>query len=231
MRIILNEYLIVIASLKGSLRMSIGSSTLTPRRAQRTLGFTVFALAAAFSLALGVSTPSFAATGAQTGEWDVVATSNTQSPKLKSYEHEAAVWDTVSASSASFSVGSGKVIDESESATTPVSGGGIRFENTATTSKKVTFTFAVPANVGLKIQAGSSAPIVNTVAASGVRTATFVQTVAAGTTFHGHYTWTFSGSGTATAANIGVTAAITAGASGGSTVGNYSASQTYRFTF
>jgi hypothetical protein len=211
--------------------MTISSSLRRTRRAPRAIGGTVLALVAGLALAVGVSTPSYAATGSQTGEWDVVATSSTQSPKLKSYNHDAEVWDTVSASTASFAVGSGKIIDESETATTPVSGGGIRFENTATTSKKVTFTFSIPSNVGLKIQAGSSTPIVNVAAASGTRTASFVQTVGAGTTFHGHYTWTFSGSGTATAANIGVTAAVTAGTSGGSTTGNYTATQTYRFTF
>ncbi len=208
--------------------MSIDSSTRSPRRSARV---TAVGLAVAFALALGVSTPSFAATGSQTGEWDVVATSSAQSPKVKSYNHEAEQWDTVAAADASFAVGAGKVIDESETATTPVSGGGIRFENTASTSKKVTYTFSIPANVGLKIQAGASAPIVNSAATSSARSVSFSEVVAANTTDHEHYTWTFSGSATSSAVNIGVSVSVVAGVSGGSTVGNYSGSQSYRFTF
>ena len=104
--------------------MSITQEARSPKLATRTIGGSVIAIVAAFSIALGGSTASFASTGPQTGEWDVVATSNAQSPKLRSYDHVAETWQTVAAASASFAVGSGKIINEAEPAVTPVAGGG-----------------------------------------------------------------------------------------------------------
>lgn len=189
----------------------------------------IVALVAASALTLGVGNAAFAATGAQTGEWDVVATSQAQTPRLQSFNHTAEAWDTVTSPTSWFAVGSGKVINGNEAGTTPVKGGGIRFENTAATAKTATFTFTVPANVGLKIQTLGGATIVSTPASSSVRTVSWTTpSVAAGTSFHDHFTWTFSGTGTATAANIGVSTSISGS---GTTVGNYTASTTYRFTF
>lgn len=185
----------------------------------------VVALVAASALTVGVSNAAFAATGAQTGEWDIAATSQAQTPKLQSFNHTAEAWDTVASPTAWFAVGSGKVIDGNEAGSTPVKGGGIRFENTAATAKTATFTFTVPANVGLKIQTLGGGTVVNTPASSSVRTVSWTTpSVAAGTTFHEHFTWTFSGTGTATAANIAVAVNVPG-------AGGYTASASYRFTF
>lgn len=189
----------------------------------------VIALIAAVAFTFGASSAAFAATGAQTGEWDIVATSQAQTPRLQSFDHTAEAWDTVSAPTAWFAVGSGKIIDGDESGTTSVKGGGIRFENTAATTKTARFTFTVPANVGLKIQTLGGGTILNTPASSSARVVSWTTpSVAAGDDFHEHFTWTFSGSGTATAANIAVSTSVSGG---GTTAGNYTASATYRFTF
>ncbi|GAA5196221.1 hypothetical protein GCM10023346_28110 [Arthrobacter gyeryongensis] len=202
-----------------------------PRAATRTLAGTFLTLVATLALVLGFSTPSFAATGAQTGEWDIVAASQGKSPALQSYNHDStpSAWDVVAPTTASFAVGNGKVIDGNDlTATTPVKGGGIRFENTAATAKTATFTFTVPANVGLKIQTLGGGTVVNTPATSAARTVSWTTpTVASGVSFHEHFTWTFSGSGTATAANIGVKVGF---ASPGSAIDS-STSAAYRFTF
>ncbi|TQL01398.1 hypothetical protein [Cellulomonas sp. SLBN-39] len=196
------------------------STTLTPTTRRRSVLAVVAALATAVSLA--VATPASAATGAQTGEWDVVATSNAVSPKIQSYNHTSEVFDTVTPSGAWFAVGSGKVISEDEDGTTPVKGGGIHFENTATTAKQATFRFTVPANVGLVVKNGTRT-VVSSAATSSARQVTWTTpSVPAGGEFHEHFTWTFSGS--ASAANVGV--AVSVPGSGG-----YSASTTYRFTF
>lgn len=196
--------------------------------AKRTLGVTGLALLAALALTLGISTPSFAATGAQTGEWDIVATSSSQTPRLQNFNHDAETWDPVLAPSAWFAVGSGKFIDGA--GTTAVSGGGFRFENVAAVSKTATFRITIPSNVGLVIRDDiTGTAIVNVPAATGVRTATWsTPAVASGDEFHRHYDWTFSGSGTATATNLGVSVSISGG---GTSVGNYSANATYRLTF
>jgi hypothetical protein len=189
----------------------------------------IVTLVAASALTFGAGNAAFAASGAQTGEWDVVATSQAQTPKLQSFNHTAEAWDTVTSPTSWFAVGSGKVINGNEAGTTPVKGGGIRFVNTATTAKTATFTFAVPANVGLKIQTLGGATVVSSPASSSARTVSWTTpSVAAGASFHDHFTWTFSGTGTATAAHIGVSTSVSGS---GTTVGNYTASATYRFTF
>ncbi|MBN9177986.1 MAG: hypothetical protein J0I43_11555 [Microbacterium sp.] len=185
---------------------------------------TLLALAAAVAIGLAPALPASASTGAQTGEWDVVAASAAQSPRLQSYDHENESWDTVTSPDAWFAVGSGKVIDESETATTPVAGGGIRFQNTASGARAATFTFRIPANVGLNISNGTLT-VVNSPATAAARTVTWTTpSVAAGATWHEHLTWTFSGSGTSSAANIGVSVSVPGS-------GGFSASTTYRFTF
>lgn len=201
--------------------MSTNTSTSTRRPL---FARALLALAAAAAIGLAPALPAAAATGAQTGEWDVVATSAAQSPKLQSYDHANEVWGTVTSPDAWFAVGGGKIIDEAEDATTPVSGGGLRFQNTASAARTATFTFRIPANVGLKIANGTTT-VVDSAATGSVRTVSWTTpSVAAGATYHEHLTWTFSGSGTSSSADIRV--GVSVGGSGG-----YSASTTYRFTF
>jgi len=203
--------------------MSTNTSTSTTAR-RPLFARALLALAAAAVIGLAPALPASAATGAQTGEWDVVAASAAQSPRLQSYDHENEAWGTVTSPDAWFAVGSGKVIDQAEDATTPVSGGGLRFQNTAAGARTATFTFRIPANVGLKIANGTTT-VVDSAATGSARTVSWTTpSVAAGATYHEHLTWTFSGSGTSSAADIGVSVAV-----GGA--GGFSASTTYRFTF
>ncbi|MEV8147404.1 hypothetical protein AB0O52_04555 [Arthrobacter sp. NPDC080073] len=196
----------------------------SPSSATSKIARVVIALLAALAVTYGANSTAFAATGAQTGEWDIVAASKAQAPRLQSYNHTVEAWDTVTSPTAWFAVGSGKVIDENELASTPVKGGGIRFVNTATTAKTATFTFTVPANVGLVIQNGTQT-IVNSPATGSGRTVSWTTpSVVAGATFHNHFTWTFSGSGTETQADIQVQVSVPG-------AGSYAASSTYRFTF
>lgn len=204
--------------------MSTNTPTIATTTRRPLFARALLALAAAAVIGLGPALPASAATGAQTGEWDVVAASAAQSPKLQSYDHANEAWGTVAAPDAWFAVGSGKVIDEAEDATTPVSGGGLRFQNTASGARTATFTFRIPANVGLKIANGSTT-VVDSAATGSARTVSWsTPSVAAGATYHEHLTWTFSGSGTSSSTDIGVSVAV-----GGA--GGYSASTTYRFTF
>jgi len=88
---------------------------------------------AAAALLFSGAVPANAATGPQTGEWDILATSQSQTPRLQSYNHDDEEWDTVlwwGSSAAWFAVGSGKFIngDEENGPETPVEGGGVRFE-------------------------------------------------------------------------------------------------------
>ena len=190
----------------------------------RTLLGTAMALFVSLAIAVGITTPAAAATGAVTGEWDVVAASNAQTPKLKSYNHIAEAWDTVAASNASFAVGAGKVIDGNEEATTPVSGGGFRFRNTASTAKAPTFTMTLPAGTGLRISSVERPfTAVNSAPTSSARTVSFsLPTVAAGGEYHEHFTWTFTTS--ASAVNIPVQVSVPG-------TGGFTATSTYRFTF
>ncbi len=198
----------------------------TDQRTRRTVTGAFIALVAALALALGVTTPSFAATGAQTGEWDVLATSQSQSPRLQSYNHAADVWDTVLNPTASFAVGSGKIIDGNDPGTTAVQGGGVRFENTAAFSKTATFTLTVPSGTGLQIKNPTSGAVIYSVPTTGGTRTITISTgpVAAGGEFHQHFTWQFTG---ATAA-VNISAAVSVTGAG---AGNYTASGTYRFTF
>lgn len=201
-----------------------------PSRKRTILG-SVLALIAAMALALGVSTPSFAATGAVTGDWDVLATSQSQTPLLKSYDHDAnggaGAWDTVTPSAAWYAVGSGKFIDGSPAESTVVSGGGFRFQNTATTSKTATFVLTVPLGTGLTITDPTTGAAIGTVTPSGTSRAITLTTgtIGTGATFHKHYNWQFSGSTTS------VTISVTVTVSGSSVVGSYVATSAYQFKF
>lgn len=210
-------------------------STITPELApqqhsstsRRTIAGTLLAVVATLALAFGVSAPSFAATGAQTGEWDIVATSQSQTPRLQSYNHATDVWDTVLNPTASFAVGSGKVIDgDDATATSPVQGGGLRFENTAATAKTATFTLTVPTGTGLAIKDPTSGAVLYSVPVTGSPRTITISTgaVASGAEYHSHFTWAFTGS--SSAVNIVSSVSVT-----GSGSGSYSASGTYRFTF
>lgn len=199
----------------------------TPRT-QSPLARLVVALVAALALTLGVSAPSFAATGAQTGEWDLLATSAAQSPRLQSYNHETETWDTVASPSASFAVGSGKLIDgDDATATSPVSGGGVRFHNTASAARSAAFTITVPAGTGLSITDVASGQVRSVPVSSASQTiAITTGSVAAGVEWHRHYTWQFSGSGSSVDLPVSVrVSAVSDGATA------YTASATYRFTF
>ncbi|MDQ1121568.1 hypothetical protein [Microbacterium trichothecenolyticum] len=198
------------------------------RSAQAPIARIVLALVAALALTLGVSTPSFAATGAQTGEWDILATSAAQSPRLQSYNHESETWDTVLSPSASFAVGSGKRIDgDDATATSPVSGGGLRFANTASVARSATFTITVPAGTGLAITDVSNGTVRSVPVSSSDQTLTIsTGSVAANSQWHRHYTWEFSGS--ASSVDLPVSVRVR-NASSGSTA--YTATATYRFTF
>jgi hypothetical protein len=204
--------------------VQLRASALTTRK--RTLGGYLLALVAALALALGVSTPSYGASGAQIGEWDVIATSQGQSPKLQSYEHGVEAWDTVFAPSAWFAVGADKFIDKDDDAVTPVSGGGIRFTNTAASAKTATFRFTIPANVGLVITDGMITPV-NASPSGSVQYLTWSPgLVAANGEYHHHFDWTFSGSGLGSSVDIDVDVEVT-----GAGAGNYTDEETYRFTF
>ncbi len=198
------------------------------RPGQSRIARIVLALAAALALTLGVSTPSFAATGAQTGEWDVLATSAAQSPRLQSYNHETETWDTVLSPSASFAVGSGKTIDgDDATAASPVSGGGIRFANTASIARSAAFTITVPAGTGLSITDVLTGAVQSVPVSTSNQTLTIsTGSVAGGTEWHRHYTWQFSGS--ASSVDLPVSVRVR-NVSAGSTA--YPASATYRFTF
>ncbi|MDQ1136392.1 hypothetical protein QE410_001191 [Microbacterium sp. SORGH_AS 1204] len=196
------------------------------RSARSPIARIVLALVAALALTLGVSAPSYAATGAQTGEWDILALSASASPRLQSYNHSTESWDTVPSGSASFAVGSGKLIDgDDETATSAVSGGGIRFKNTAATTKTAAFTITVPNGTGLSITDVESGQVRSVAVSGGTRTITLSSgAVAAGGEGHRHYTWQFSGSSTA------VTLSVSASVSG-SGAGNFTTSSSYDFTF
>ncbi|KTR94741.1 hypothetical protein NS220_08090 [Microbacterium testaceum] len=205
------------------------ATTASPSRSgQNTIARVVLALVAALALTLGVSAPSFAASGAQTGEWDILASSAAQSPRLQSYNHETETWDTVLSPSASFAVGSGKRIDgDDATATSPVSGGGIRFANTASVTRSAVFTITVPAGTGLSITDVSSGAVKSVPVSTSDQTLTFsTGSVAANTQWHRHYTWEFSGS--ASSVDLPVSVRVR-NVSAGTTA--YTASGTYRFTF
>ncbi|MDQ1128249.1 hypothetical protein [Microbacterium sp. SORGH_AS_0888] len=199
-------------------------STLTT---ERKIGGAVLAFVAAVALSLGMSTPAFAATGAQTGEWDILATSQSQSPRLQSYNHETETWDTVLDPSASFAVGSGKRIDgDDATASSPVQGGGVRFANTASTAKTAVFTLSVPSGTGLQITDPETGAVLYEVTESASSRTITISTgaVAAGSSYHRHLSWEFSGSSTAVNVNVSVSVS-------GAGAGSYTASGTYRFTF
>lgn len=205
------------------------ATTASPSRSgQNTIARVVLALVAALALTLGVSAPSFAASGAQTGEWDILASSAAQSPRLQSYNHETETWDTVLSPSASFAVGSGKRIDgDDATATSPVSGGGLRFANTASVTRSAVFTITVPAGTGLSITDVSSGAVKSVPVSTSDQTLTFsTGSVAANTQWHRHYTWEFSGS--ASSVDLPVSVRVR-NVSAGTTA--YTASGTYRFTF
>lgn len=208
-------------------------STITPELApqqhsstsRRTIAGTLLAVVATLALAFGVSAPSFAATGSQTGEWDILATSQSQTPRLQSYNHATDVWDTVLNPTASFAVGSGKVIDgDDATATSPVQGGGVRFENTAATAKTATFTLTVPNGTGLAVKDPASGAVLYSVPVTGSPRTITISTgpVAAGAEYHSHFTWEFTGSSSA----VNIVSSVSVSGSG-----SYSASGTYRFTF
>ena len=191
----------------------------------RTLLGSAIALFASLALAVGITTPAAAATGAVTGEWDVIAASTAQSPRLQSYDHEAGTWGTVTAPNAWFAVGAGKVINgNEESAGTPVAGGGIRFENTTATARTATVTMRIPAGTGLRITSEERPYTpVDVVASSSARTVSFsLPSVAAGAEYHEHFTWSFTTSASAVNLSVGVSVPGT---------GGFSATSTYRFTF
>lgn len=198
------------------------------RSARNPVARIVLTLVAALALTLGVSAPSFAASGAQTGEWDVLATSAAQSPRLQSYNHTTETWDTVLSPAASFAVGSGKLIDgDDETATSPVSGGGIRFANTASVARSATFTITVPAGTGLSITDVASGVVRSVPVSTASQTITIATgSVAAGVEWHRHYTWQFTGSGSSVDLPASVRVRTV---SSGATA--YTASATYRFTF
>ena len=201
----------------------------TPTMRSRTLLGTAIALVAAIAVAVGTAGPAAAATGAVTGEWDVIAASTAQSPRLQSYDHDGGTWGTVTAPNAWFAVGAGKVIngddaDEGTPAETPVAGGGIRFENTTATARTATITMRIPAGTGLRITSEErSYTPVDVVASSSARTVTFsLPSVAAGAEYHEHFTWTFATSASAVNLSVGVSVPGT---------GGLTATSTYRFTF
>ena len=207
-------------------------SPVTTSTRSRTLLGAATALFATLVIAVGITTPAAAATGPVTGEWDVLATSNAQSPKLQSFNHAAEAWDTVAASNASFAVGAGKVINGNETASTPVRGGGIHFDNTASTAKVARFTLTVPANTGLRVSSvtGPAFTPVNVSASANARTVSFsLPPVAAGAEYHEHFTWSFTT--TAGAVAIPVSVSVSGTATAPAPAGNYTATSTYRFTF
>jgi hypothetical protein len=206
--------------------VQLRASALTTRK--RTLGGSLLALVAALALALGVSTPSSAASGAQIGEWDVIATSQSQSPKLQSYEHGIDEWDTVFAPSAWFAVGAGKFISKEDTVVTPVSGGGIRFTNAAASARTATFGFTIPANVGLVITDGTTTPIAAPPSPVEQYLTWSPGSVAADGEYHEHFDWTFSGTGLGSSVDIDIDVVVVVT---GSTTVDYTDHGTYRFTF
>lgn len=185
--------------------------TLTTARratAKRTLATTTIAGAAAFALALsgaGAANAATVVTGAQTGEWDIVAVD--KSPlEVVSYNHTTEGYRHVAAPNGWFAVGAGKTIDGNDAtSTTPVGGGGIRIDAGFASSTNRTYTIAltgVPAGTSVKVAnaADPSKVVINTAAGD----TTHTLTVPAGSTtdVHEHFTWTFTSS--ASQAQIGV---------------------------
>jgi hypothetical protein len=185
--------------------------TVSTRRTitKRTLGSSIIAGSAAIALALsgaGAAQAATVVTGAQTGEWDLIAVDN--SPlEVVNFDHTIEDFRDVDSPSGWFAVGSGKVIDgDDATASTPVTGGGIRIAaGFASPSVNRTYTVqltSVPSGTSVKATDpdNPSAVLINTAAGDFTHTVT----LPAGATedAHEHLTWTFTSS--ASQAQIGV---------------------------
>ncbi len=179
--------------------------TITKRR----LGTSVIAGAAAIAFAVSGASAANAATvvtGAQTGEWDLIAV-NSSPIEVVNFDHSVEGFRDVDAPAGWFAVGSGKVIDgDDATASTPVTGGGIRISaGLASPSVNRTYTIrltSVPAGTSVKATDpdNPSTVLINTAAGDFTHTVT----LPAGATedAHEHLTWSFTSS--ATQAQIGV---------------------------
>ncbi|MFC6355896.1 hypothetical protein [Luethyella okanaganae] len=186
-------------------------SITTTQRAtgRRTIAGSIAAGAAAIALALsgaGVANAATIVTGAQTGEWDLVAVDKLPL-EVVNYDHAIGDYRDVDAPAGWFAVGSGKVIDGNDAtSTTPVGGGGIRIDaGFASPSVNRTYTIqltGVPAGTSVKVTNPTNPAVVYINTATGDYTHTL--TLPAGTTtdVHEHFTWSFTSS--ASQAQIGV---------------------------
>lgn len=179
-------------------------------RRNKTLIGSVVAGLAAIALSIGVPVAANAATvvtGAQTGEWDLIAVSNTPL-EVVNFDHSGAgSYKDVDAPAGWFAVGSGKVVDGDDATSiTPVGGGGIRIDD-AFASPTVNRTYTVqltgvPAGTNVKITDPTNPSTVYFDTSVGDNTESFVLPAGATADFHEHFTWTFTTS--ASQAQIGV---------------------------
>ncbi|MFH8252841.1 hypothetical protein ACH3VR_20920 [Microbacterium sp. B2969] len=176
--------------------------------AGRAIGNSIIAGAAALALVLsgaGVANAATVVTGAQTGEWDLIAVD--KSPlEVVNYDHNASDYRDVDAPNGWFAVGSGKVIDGTDPSTTAVGGGGIRIDQafaSATVNRTYTVRLTnIPAGTSVKVSDPANPATVYIDTAAGDYTHSVVLPAGATADFHEHYTWTFTSS--SSQAQIGV---------------------------
>lgn len=176
---------------------------------RRNLAGTVAAGAMTIALTLsgaGVANAATVVSGAQTGEWDMIAVDN--SPlEVVNYDHSVDAYRDVDAPAGWFAVGSGKVIDgDDATSATPVGGGGIRIDaGFASPTVNRTYTFqltGIPAGTSVKVTDPTNPAVVYINTAAGDFTHTLTLPAGATTDLHEHFTWTFTSS--AAQAQIGV---------------------------